>query len=322
MELQSPPLHSSVDAAFTGGAAQNRLVSSILLDPSSQERSTNVDELLLARAGKVSRQNAVEQLAVGSEAAAAVYDRVGASSEQSEVGSSAEMVSRARAAKLESEQAELQVTRELAARDREVKTHEQTHAAVGAPYTSSPSYTYTNGPDGRLYATGGEVSIDTSPVENDPQATLEKAQVIIRAALSVAEPSNADRQAAAEAKSLALQARAELQSGEQREHVEAEPVEEKVSGALAQEQLNREEDVLKREELLEQQSQKQESAERDERDQEVRRERAQASVEVLREYNVKVSEIQETLRRLNLQLVDSGAFKKLFPEGFLIDKSV
>lgn len=45
---------------------------------------------------------------------------------------------------------------------------------------------------------------------DDPQATLEKAEVIMRAALSVAEPSTADRQVAADARAMAAEARAEI----------------------------------------------------------------------------------------------------------------
>ncbi|MGK0495872.1 putative metalloprotease CJM1_0395 family protein, partial [Neptuniibacter pectenicola] len=97
----------------------------------------------------------------------------------------------------EEEQQELAISRELAKRDREVKAHEQTHASIGGAYASAPSYTYERGPDGRMYAVEGEVKIDTSPIPNDPEATLEKAEIIQRAALSVSEPSSADRAAAA-----------------------------------------------------------------------------------------------------------------------------
>ena len=57
---------------------------------------------------------------------------------------------------------------------------------------------------------GGEVRIDTSPVEGDPEATLLKAQQIRRAALAPANPSAQDRNVAAKASSLESQARQEL----------------------------------------------------------------------------------------------------------------
>jgi hypothetical protein len=105
---------------------------------------------------------------------------------------------------------ERQQVRELAARDREVRAHEQAHANVGGQYAGAPSYSYQRGPDGRQYAVGGEVSIDVSPIPGDPQATIDKARIVRRAALAPAEPSSQDRAVAAEATALEQQARAEL----------------------------------------------------------------------------------------------------------------
>lgn len=109
-----------------------------------------------------------------------------------------------------SNQEQRAVIAELARRDREVRAHEQAHATVGGIYAGAPSLTYERGPNGRLYATSGEVSIDTSPVPNNPQATLDKALLVQRAALAPAQPSNADRRIAAQAAAIALQARVEL----------------------------------------------------------------------------------------------------------------
>ncbi|UTF59371.1 putative metalloprotease CJM1_0395 family protein [Gilvimarinus sp. DA14] len=108
------------------------------------------------------------------------------------------------------EQAEREQISELAARDREVRAHERAHAAVGGQYAGAPRYEYTRGPDGINYATAGEVSIDTSPIPNDPEATLEKAQQIQRAATAPAEPSAQDRRVAAQAAQLEIQAQAEI----------------------------------------------------------------------------------------------------------------
>ncbi len=99
---------------------------------------------------------------------------------------------------------------ELASRDREVRAHEQAHAAVGGAYAGAPTYTYSRGPDGKRYAIGGEVSIDSSPIPNDPEATLRKMELVQRAALAPAEPSAQDRRVAAQAAAQATQARAEL----------------------------------------------------------------------------------------------------------------
>ncbi|MFK7887560.1 MAG: putative metalloprotease CJM1_0395 family protein [Gammaproteobacteria bacterium] len=99
----------------------------------------------------------------------------------------------------------------LKARDREVRAHEQAHlAAAGSLAQGGPTYTYERGPDQQLYAVGGEVQIDTSEVAGDPQATIQKAQIIRRAALAPAEPSSQDRAVAAEASQMAAAARMEL----------------------------------------------------------------------------------------------------------------
>jgi len=101
---------------------------------------------------------------------------------------------------------------ELKARDREVRAHEAAHAAAaGSLTTGGPQFSYQRGSDGRLYAIGGEVNIDTSPVAGDPQATIQKAQRIRSAALAPANPSAQDRSVATEASRLEAQARRELQ---------------------------------------------------------------------------------------------------------------
>lgn len=100
---------------------------------------------------------------------------------------------------------------ELKARDAEVKAHEQAHIAAGGSYVrGGASYDYQTGPDGKKYAVGGEVSIDTSPVEGDPQATINKAQVILKAALAPAEPSRQDKSVASQARQMMASARKEL----------------------------------------------------------------------------------------------------------------
>jgi hypothetical protein len=99
----------------------------------------------------------------------------------------------------------------LQQRDREVRAHEAAHlAASGGLARGGASFTFQTGPDGRSYAVGGEVSIDTSPVAGDPQATIQKAQTIRAAALAPAQPSGADMGVAAAAGKLEASARAEL----------------------------------------------------------------------------------------------------------------
>ena len=93
----------------------------------------------------------------------------------------------------------MEVTR-LEATDRHVRAHEQAHLAAAGRYAvGGPSYTYVTGPDGRRYASGGDVALDVSPVSGDPQATVQKARVIIAAANAPADPSSQDRAVAAQA---------------------------------------------------------------------------------------------------------------------------
>ncbi|MGD2116889.1 MAG: putative metalloprotease CJM1_0395 family protein [Chromatiales bacterium] len=103
------------------------------------------------------------------------------------------------------------VINELKRRDAEVRAHEQAHLAAAGQYAKgAASYVFQKGPDGRNYAVGGEVRIDTSSVPGDPEATLRKAEQIKRAAFAPATPSGQDRAVAAQAASMAVKARIEL----------------------------------------------------------------------------------------------------------------
>ena len=124
---------------------------------------------------------------------------------------------------------------ELASRDREVRSHEQAHAAVGGSYAGAPTYSFKRGPDGQAYAVGGEVSIDVSPIPNDPAATLRKMELVQQAALAPAEPSAQDLRVAAQAQVLAAQARSEL-AALQREEVAAAAAERKAEAQAREEQ--------------------------------------------------------------------------------------
>ncbi|MFA6010050.1 MAG: putative metalloprotease CJM1_0395 family protein [Desulfobacteraceae bacterium] len=108
---------------------------------------------------------------------------------------------------------ELQEISKLQARDNEVKAHEQAHIASGGQYVRGGAhFEYQTGPDGEKYAVGGEVSIDVSKESGDPQATISKMQVVIRAALAPANPSSQDRSVAAQATRIESEARAEAVS--------------------------------------------------------------------------------------------------------------
>jgi len=124
-----------------------------------------------------------------------------------------------RRAEQQRQQAVRDQIQELAARDREVRAHEQAHAAIAGQYAGSPTYSFVRGPDGVSYAVGGEVSIDTSPISGDPEASLRKAQQLRRAANAPADPSSQDGSVAALAAQMEQQARTELR---EQQAIEAE----------------------------------------------------------------------------------------------------
>ncbi|HAT10584.1 MAG TPA: hypothetical protein DCS97_08330 [Planctomycetes bacterium] len=97
------------------------------------------------------------------------------------------------------------VVAELQARDAEVRAHEAAHKAAGGSLAGGMSFSYQSGPDGRRYAVGGEVAIDTG-AERDPQATIAKMQRVIAAALAPAQPSSQDRAVAAQARATMTEA--------------------------------------------------------------------------------------------------------------------
>lgn len=104
------------------------------------------------------------------------------------------------------------VVQQLQARDREVRSHESAHIAAGAGLTSGAQYSLAKGPDNRQYATGGSVSIDTSAVSGDPEATIEKAKKVRAAALAPASPSGPDLQVSAKASQMETKARMDKMS--------------------------------------------------------------------------------------------------------------
>ncbi|RXK00892.1 hypothetical protein CRU98_00140 [Arcobacter sp. CECT 8986] len=74
--------------------------------------------------------------------------------------------------------------------DSKIRTHEQTHASLGST-TGAINYTYQMGPDGKLYATGGHVRLDTS-IPKDPDAALAKLEELKKASGGPSELSSAD----------------------------------------------------------------------------------------------------------------------------------
>ncbi len=105
---------------------------------------------------------------------------------------------------------------QLKVTDRHVRQHEQAHLAAAGPYAKGgPSYTYSIGPDGNLYAVGGEVSLDVAPDPSDPQKTIDKERTVEAAANAPADPSNQDRRVAAQAAAMEQAAQQQLDDQKQ-----------------------------------------------------------------------------------------------------------
>lgn len=100
-------------------------------------------------------------------------------------------------------------------RDQEVKMHEAAHiAAGGGVVTGGASFTYQKGPNGKMYAVGGEVPIDTSK-EQTHRATIAKMQKVKAAALAPSDPSPTDIKVASTASLMESKARQEIRKEEQ-----------------------------------------------------------------------------------------------------------
>ena len=103
---------------------------------------------------------------------------------------------------------------ELQARDAAVRAQEAAHlVAAGGLAEGIPTFLYQQGPDGRNYAVGGEMAIDTSPVPGNPRATLAKARQIEAAALLPMDPSSQNESVASLAQSMAAIAADQLDAG-------------------------------------------------------------------------------------------------------------
>ncbi|HIJ87615.1 MAG TPA: hypothetical protein HPP97_08010 [Desulfuromonadales bacterium] len=110
--------------------------------------------------------------------------------------------------------------------EEKVKAHEAAHKTAGGTMTGPVSYTYTRGPDGKNYITGGEVPISISSGKT-PQETISRMQQVIQAALAPADPSPQDRAVAAQASAMQQEARQQLAAapatGETRPPTSVEP---------------------------------------------------------------------------------------------------
>jgi hypothetical protein len=105
-------------------------------------------------------------------------------------------------------QVQAQIT-QLKSIEEKVKAHEAAHKAAGGAMTGPVSYSFTRGPDGKNYITGGEVPISVTPGKT-PQETISRMQQVIQAALAPADPSPQDRAVAGQAAAQQQESRQQL----------------------------------------------------------------------------------------------------------------
>ena len=111
---------------------------------------------------------------------------------------------------------EERLVRDLQSRDSEVKAHEAAHQAAGGGMTGAASYTYQQGPDGKMYAISGEVSISMKS-GSTPQETIANARQIAAAAMAAGNPSPQDYAVASSARVMEMKARQQLAREQQEE---------------------------------------------------------------------------------------------------------
>lgn len=109
--------------------------------------------------------------------------------------------------------------RELEQIQNEVIAHEAAHQAAAGEFGGGVSYTYTEGPDGQRYITGGEVPIRFKEGAT-PEETIRNMQKVQAAANAPADPSGQDRKVAAKAAAIAMKARAEASQEDEPSHAE------------------------------------------------------------------------------------------------------
>ena len=104
---------------------------------------------------------------------------------------------------------EKQLVAKLQARDAEVRAHEAAHQATGGGLAGGASFEYKKGPDGKMYAVGGEVPIAFKEGLS-PKETIANARQIKAAAMAPANPSPQDYSVASSATMMELKAEQKL----------------------------------------------------------------------------------------------------------------
>ena len=111
---------------------------------------------------------------------------------------------------------EERLVRDLQSRDSEVRAHEAAHQAAGGGMTGAASYTYQQGPDGKMYAIGGEVSISMKS-GSTPEETIANARQVAAAAMAAGSPSPQDFSVASSARVMEMKAQQQLTRERQEE---------------------------------------------------------------------------------------------------------
>jgi len=107
-------------------------------------------------------------------------------------------------------QAQKEQVIKLQQRDTHVRAHEAAHlAAAGSVASGGASFTYQKGPDGKMYAIGGEVPIHVTK-GNTPKETIAIARQVRAAALAPSDPSPQDLKVASQAAMMEAKALQEL----------------------------------------------------------------------------------------------------------------
>lgn len=109
----------------------------------------------------------------------------------------------------ELDQKSVQTVRELQRIETSVQAHEAAHMAAGGSLAGGASYGYTQGPDGKMYITSGEVPI-SMPSSDDPNQNIAYARQVAAAAMAPADPSPQDYKVAAQAAQMEMRARMDL----------------------------------------------------------------------------------------------------------------
>lgn len=125
----------------------------------------------------------------------------------------------------ELDQKSVQTVRELQRIETSVQAHEAAHMAAGGSLAGGASYGYTQGPDGKMYITSGEVPI-SMPSSDDPNQNIAYARQVAAAAMAPADPSPQDYKVAAQAAQMEMRARMDL-SAQNAEEMQARTQEQK-----------------------------------------------------------------------------------------------